>query len=104
MGPEFLGAGLVFFQRFLLRVGLAGPRDNDDRCDRKNRSIESRFHRVTPYAAWRPRMLFILTGFRETNFGGSACELGQTLKRYHIRRRREASAARLCQAKNKLRR
>jgi hypothetical protein len=34
-----------------LCVGLAGPRDNQDRRERKNRSIERRFHRVTPYAA-----------------------------------------------------
>src|SRR6476660_7748599 len=48
MGPEFLVAGIVFLQRFLLGVGLTAPRDNEDRCERKNRSIESRFQRVTP--------------------------------------------------------
>ena len=58
VGPELLGAGLVFLQGLLLRAGLAGPRDNEDCCERKNRSIESRFHRVTPYAAWRLRLLF----------------------------------------------
>ena len=57
VGPEVLGAGLVFLQGLLLRVGLADPRDNEDSCERKNGSIESRFHRVTPYAAWRLRLL-----------------------------------------------
>jgi hypothetical protein len=69
MGPEFLGAGLVFLQSRLLCAGLTGPCDNDDCRERKNGSIESRFHRVTPYAAKRPRQLFILK-VRETNFGG----------------------------------
>jgi hypothetical protein len=64
MGPEVLGTGLVFFQRLLLRVGLANPRDNEDGCERKNRSIESRFHRVTPYAAWRLRPLFYFESSR----------------------------------------
>src|SRR3984957_324918 len=65
MGPEFLGAGLIGMERLLLRVGLAGPRDNDDCCERKDRSIESRFHRVTPYAAVRLRVLFILNVARD---------------------------------------
>jgi hypothetical protein len=46
-------------ERFLLCVGLAGPRDNDDRCERKNGSIEGRFHRVTPFAAKRLPLLLI---------------------------------------------
>jgi hypothetical protein len=58
MGPEFLGAGLITVQRFLLCVGLTDPRDNDDCRERKNRSIESRFHRLTPYAAERLPLLF----------------------------------------------
>src|SRR6476620_6223320 len=53
MGPKILGARLVFLQPLLLRIGLAGPRHNNHRCERKNRSIESRLHRVTPYAARR---------------------------------------------------
>ncbi len=57
ISPELLGAGLIFLQGLLLRVGLADPRDDEDGCERKNRSIESRFHRVTPYAAWRLRLL-----------------------------------------------
>src|ERR1700736_2289106 len=50
MRPEFLGAGLVTLE-FLLCVGLTGPRNHDDCCERKNRSIKCRLHRVTPYAA-----------------------------------------------------
>ena len=69
MGPEFLGAGLIAMEGFLLCVGLAGPRDNGDCCERKNRSIESRFHRVTPYAAERLRLLFILNVSRDVVFG-----------------------------------
>jgi hypothetical protein len=44
----------------LLRAGLTGGRDNKDCCKRKNRSIESRFHRVTPYAAARLRCCLFL--------------------------------------------
>src|SRR4029079_14811644 len=47
VGPEALGAGLIFFQRLLWRVSLAAPRHNQNGCERKNGSIESRFHRVT---------------------------------------------------------
>jgi hypothetical protein len=65
MGPEFLGAGLVLLEWFILRAGLTGPSDNEDRCERKNGSIESRFHRVTPSAAWRLRVLFILNVARD---------------------------------------
>src|ERR1700716_1401320 len=65
MGPEFLGAGLVFLQSLVLCAGLIGPRDNQDCCERKNGSIESRFHRVTPYAAKRLRLLFILSVSRD---------------------------------------
>jgi hypothetical protein len=61
MSPEFLGARVVFLQRLLLGVGLTGPRDNEDCRERKNRSIKSRFHRVTPYAA-----LSFFEGFRRT--------------------------------------
>jgi len=43
-----------------LRTGHARARDNADCRKRKNRSMENRFHRVTPYAARRPRELFIL--------------------------------------------
>src|SRR6267378_2582415 len=68
MGPEFLGAGFVLFQWLLLCANLAGTRRNDDRCERKYGSIESRFHCVTPCAAKRLRYLF--RAFRETNFGG----------------------------------
>src|SRR5882757_3113154 len=60
MGPEFLGAGLVFLQRLLLRAGLAGPRDKGNCRERKNRSMESRYHRVTPYAAGRLRMFYFV--------------------------------------------
>jgi hypothetical protein len=35
----------------LLCTGLTGAGDNEDCCERKNGSIESRFHRVTPCAA-----------------------------------------------------
>jgi hypothetical protein len=65
MGPEFLGAGLVLLERFILRAGLTGPSDNEDCCERKNGSIECRFHRVTPFAAWRLRVLFILNVARD---------------------------------------
>ena len=60
VGPEVLGAGLVLLQGLLLRVGLASPSDNEYCCERKKGSIESRFHRVTPYAAWRLRPVIIL--------------------------------------------
>src|SRR5882762_1954608 len=72
MGPEFLGAGFVFLQSRLLCAGLTGPRDNDDCCERKNGSIESRFHRVTPYAAKRLRLLFILNVSRDELWWWSA--------------------------------
>src|SRR5438477_10978379 len=62
MGPKLLGAGFVLLQPLLLRVGLAGPRHNKDRCERKNRSIESRFHRVTPYAGARPAHVIYFEG------------------------------------------
>jgi hypothetical protein len=44
----------------LLCTNLARPRNDDDRRERKNRSIEDRFHHITPYAARRLRVLFIL--------------------------------------------
>src|ERR1700733_11062890 len=48
MSPELLGTGLIFFQRLVLRAGLAGGPHNEDRCcERKNGSIENRFHRVS---------------------------------------------------------
>src|SRR6202011_1893623 len=65
MGPEFLGAGLVLLEWFILRAGRTGPSDHNDCCERKNGSIESRFHRVTPSAAWRLRVLFILNVARD---------------------------------------
>jgi hypothetical protein len=65
MGPELLGAGLVLLERLILRAGLTGPGDNEDCRERKNGSIECRFHRVTPYAAWRLRVLFILNVSRD---------------------------------------
>jgi hypothetical protein len=64
MGPEFLGAGFVFLQRFLLRAGLGDsqardPRNGEDGGARNNGSIESRFYRVTPYAAYvEPRLVY----------------------------------------------
>jgi hypothetical protein len=70
MGPEFLGAGLIRVERLVLRlllllcVGLTGPRRKGDCCKRKNGSIECRFHRVTPYAAERLRLLLILDVLR----------------------------------------
>ena len=66
MGPEILGAGLVFLQGLLLRAGLAGPRDNEDCCERKNGSIESRFHRVTPLCSLAAAPVIILN-VREAN-------------------------------------
>src|SRR5271165_6922692 len=51
MGPEFLGAGLIVVKILLLRVGLACRRNKTDGCERKYRSMERRFHRVTPCAA-----------------------------------------------------
>jgi hypothetical protein len=52
MGPEILGTGFVFLERLLLRAGWTGRRDNGDCRERKNGSIDGRFHRVTlPYAA-----------------------------------------------------
>jgi hypothetical protein len=57
----------------LLCADLTGACDKCDCCERKNRSIESRFHRVTPYAAMRLRLLFWT--FRETNFLASHCGL-----------------------------
>src|SRR4051794_29195188 len=49
MGPEFFGVGLITV-KLLLCVGLGAARHHDY-CERKNRSIESRFRRVTPSAA-----------------------------------------------------
>jgi hypothetical protein len=48
--------------------------------------MESRFHRVTPYAAWRLRMLFILDVSREVVWS----KVEQTTKWYHNASRREA--------------
>src|SRR5262249_39090354 len=53
MGPELLGARLVFLQRavlvlLLLRMGKARPRNKPGCCQRKNGFMESRYHRVTP--------------------------------------------------------
>jgi hypothetical protein len=53
MGPELLGAGLVFLQRTVfLRLLLCGRKtragNETDGHKRKNGSMESRFHRVTP--------------------------------------------------------
>jgi hypothetical protein len=59
MGPEFLVPGLVALERFLFSADLSGPGDNANCRERKDRSIESRFHCITPYAARRPRVLFI---------------------------------------------
>src|SRR5690242_13831666 len=63
MRPEFLGTGFVFFQRpvlvRLLRIGSAHPRNNTYCCERKYRSMEYRFHRVTPSAARRLRALLL---------------------------------------------
>ena len=67
MGPELLGAELVTFE-LLLGASLSDPHDGEDRSTRKNGSIESRFHRVTPYAAERLRMLFILKVSRDELF------------------------------------
>src|SRR5881398_3574976 len=60
MSPEILGAGFVFFQRLVLCGREASRADGDNCCERKNRSIESRFHRVSPYAAGPAAMLFLL--------------------------------------------
>ena len=71
MGPEFLGAGLVFLQRFCLCAGLGDPqtrdpRNGEDGGARNNGSIESRFHRVTPYAAQvEPRLVYCLNATRD---------------------------------------
>jgi hypothetical protein len=46
-----------------LRADLTSPRDNGNCCECKNRSIEGRFHRITPYAAIRLRLLFVLPVF-----------------------------------------
>src|SRR4051812_15798373 len=73
MGPEFLGAGLVFLQRLLLRTGLTGRGDKCNCRERKNRSIEGRFHRVTPYTAGRLRMLFVLS-FERRSFRRSRAD------------------------------
>jgi hypothetical protein len=51
----------------LLCADLTGACDKCDCCERKNRSIEGRFHRVTPYAA--VRLLFILDVSRDELFG-----------------------------------
>jgi hypothetical protein len=51
MGPEFLVAGLVALEGFLLCAGLGNAHHGEDGGARKNGSIEDRFHRVTPYAA-----------------------------------------------------
>ena len=99
MGPEFLGAGLVFLQWLLLCAGLAGPRDKGNCRERKNRSIESRFHRVTPYAAGRLRMLLFWT-FRETKFGS---EVEQTAKSLSHRQRERSASRAVLSDKNNLR-
>jgi hypothetical protein len=57
--------------------------------------MESRFHRVTPYAAERLRM-FLFWTFRETKFWS---EVKQTTKWYHIASGREARPARFWQTK-----
>jgi hypothetical protein len=101
MGPEFLVAGLITFQ-LALRAGLSGSRNNNDCCERKNISIESRFHRVTPCAAVRPRLLLVLHAFERRALVW--WKMDQTLKSYHIFRKREARAAQLDCTPNKLRR
>src|SRR3954471_12402196 len=64
MGPEFLGAGLVFLQCFLLLLllcaSLRDPRNREDGGARNNGSKESRCHCVTPYAARIEPRLFVL--------------------------------------------
>src|SRR5581483_8736485 len=69
MGPELLGAGLVFLQRAvfvrLLRIGCSDACDNTDCRERKNRSMESRFHRVTPLKAAEAAALFIMDVSRD---------------------------------------
>src|ERR1700722_13655876 len=57
MGPEFLGAGLITFE-LRLRAGLTSPRDNEDCRERKNGSIKSRFHHVTPLCSHSDCVLF----------------------------------------------
>ena len=52
----------------LLGASLSDPHDGEDRSTRKNGSIESRFHRVTPYAAERLRMLIYFEGFEGRTF------------------------------------
>ena len=79
MGPEFLVAGLVVLERLLLRADLSGPGDNANCRERKDGSIENRFHRITPYAARRLRMLFILEGSRDVpSLSGSDGEMSST--------------------------
>src|SRR6185437_784619 len=74
MGPEFLVAGFVLLEGPILvglrlRTGHARARDNADCRKRKNRSMENRFHPVSPYAARRLRKLLILDGSRGRTAG-----------------------------------
>jgi hypothetical protein len=57
--------------------------------------MESRFHRVTPYAAGRLRMLFVLNVSRDEVLVGGRADR----KRYHIASGREARTTRLWQTK-----
>ena len=56
---ELAGTGMVR----VVEADLSGPGDNANCRERKDRSMENRFHFITPYAAGRLRMLFILEGF-----------------------------------------
>src|SRR5579863_520394 len=60
MGPEFLFAGFVLLQRLVLRGGRTGCPNGKDGCERKNGSMERRFHRVSPSSSHRAAMLFLI--------------------------------------------
>jgi hypothetical protein len=62
MCPEFLVPGLVALERLLFGADLSSPGDNANCREREDRTIESRFQCITPYAAKQLRMLFILEG------------------------------------------
>src|SRR3954468_22644815 len=97
MGPEFLGAGFVFLQRFLLCADLRDPRNRENSDARKNGSMESRCHCVTPCAARIEPRLFVLNATK-TSFWPAVEADGEKLA--HLGEERSARRAALAGAKD----
>src|SRR5262249_40698293 len=73
MGPEFLGTGFVFLQcpalvGLPLRIGYARTADNASCRKRKNGSMESGCHRVTPPLSSPAAARIIVLDVRQTKF------------------------------------